>query len=189
MGTTATTNLALIKPDTAEEIRQNLPTFVGWAAQNASNCDKLDGLFRADTFTYTPNWIGSTTNPVLGTGGYVEGKYVRLFPRLVYGFVRIFAGGAGFSAGTGSIYSVSLPPVAMDASLTGFNSEMSVGRGAYFDVSSIADNTAMETMYSTISNAFFMRTPTLNVWSPTAPTAMAQNDRVSFYFKYPTAAA
>ncbi len=185
MGTTVTTNLSLIKPDLLEKIKEDLPTFPGWASQNSDNCDAIDALFRRSTHTWAPAWTGSV-NPVLGAGGLIEGKYIRLFPRMVVGFLRIYTGGAGFSAGTGG-YSISAP-VAMDASLTGFQNEMVIGKACFYDDSSAATSSAFQVMYSTSGGAIFMRQPNNDLWSATSPVAMAQQDRLSAYFMYPTSA-
>lgn len=183
MGTTATSNLALIKPDTLESIKPNLPTFPGWAFQNGQNCDKIDALFRASNSTWTPLWTG-TSNPAVGTGGFIEGKYLRLFPRLVIGFFRIFTGTASFTAGSGS-YSLSIPvPIASE--LDGFNSEMTIGKACFLDASAVATCSAFNVCYSPPSDVMFLRAPTGDTWSATNPVVPAVNDRISGYFMYPT---
>lgn len=187
MGTTVTTNLALIKPDINERIQESLPTWVGWAAQNGSNCDKIDGLFRASTHSWTPTWTASS-NPTLGTGGFIEGKYLRLFPRLVIGFFRIFAGTTGFSAGSGS-YSISVPAAAPIASeLDSFNSELTIGKATFLDASAVATCGAFNVCYSPPSDVMFLRQTTNDTWTAASPVAMAQSDRLSGYFMYPTSA-
>lgn len=187
MGTTATTNLALIKPDDNESIKPNLPTFAGWAQQNSDNCDKIDALFRASQLTWTPTWQGSGGNPVLGTGGFVEGKYIRLMPRMVLGFFRIFAGTTGFSAGSGG-YTIPVP-VAPAAELTTFAGEVTVGAAAFLDASAVATCAAFKVCYSTGGGGLFFRQSINDVWTSSSPVAPAQSDRLSGYFMYPTSVA
>lgn len=184
MGITVTSNLALIKPDTSESIQQNLPTFNGWAAQNGANMDVVDGLFRGSTHTYSPIWA-SSGSPTLGAGGFVEGKYVRLQPRMVFAYVRIFAGGAGFNPGSG-VYFVSLP-VAAAVELNTFTQELPIGRACFFDASAAATCTAFTVGYLNSLSLIF-RTPNQDVWGATLPVVMAQNDYMSCYFMYPTSA-
>ncbi len=184
MGTTVSTNLSLIKPDLAEKIMEDLPVFDGWATQNAANCEVIDALFRNSTHTWTPTWTGSGSNPTLGAGGLLEGKYIRLYPRMVVGFFRIYTGGAGFATGTGS-YSLAAP-VAIAAELDSFQNECVVGKAAFHDDSAAATSSAFTVMYSTSGNTLFLRQPANDVWSATSPVVPAQQDRISGYFMYPT---
>lgn len=188
MGITVTTNLGLIKPDINESIKQALPTFNGWASQNAANMDAIDALFRASTGTYTPTWGATTTPPTLGTAGFTEGKYVRLFPRMVYVFFRIFAGGAGFAAGTGS-YTVSLPPVAIDPAfgVVNFSDVVPLGKMIFQDNSAVLTSSVFPLNYSPTPNILLGSASVGGTWSATVPVVPAQNDRFSGYFIYPTA--
>lgn len=189
MGTTVTTNLALIKPDTAESIQENLPTFAGWAAQNGINMDKLDALFRASTGTYTATWGSSGVAPTLGAGGFAEGKYIRFLPRMVMVFFRIFAGGAGFAAGTGT-YNIALPPVAMDpafATPSVFSDTIPIGKMVYQDNSAVLTSSVFPLNYLPSANGVQSSASVGGTWSATVPVVPAQNDRFSGYFEYPTA--
>lgn len=183
MGTTVTTNLGLIKPDKVESIKANMPTFAGWASQNGTNCDKLDALFRATATTYTLNWTADTLNPTLGAGGFAEGKYIRLFPRAVLVFFRLFAGGAGFAAGTGA-YKFNFP-FTVAPELVTVNDSIPIGKAVFFDSSAALSSSVFEVVY-TPTTQFFLRPPGGGSWSATAPIVPAQNDRVSGYFIYPT---
>lgn len=185
MGTTVTTNLALIKPDADESIKATGP-FVGWPAQNGANCDVLDALWRASTHTWTPTWTASV-NPVLGATGFIEGKYIRLWPRMVVGFLRLYTGGAGFTAGTGG-YNFTLP-VAMDPSLAGFASELPIGKAIFYDDSAVATSSAFTAMYSTSGGTMFFKQPSNDAWTAASPVALAQQDRLSAFFMYPTQVA
>ncbi|HEY0770950.1 MAG TPA: hypothetical protein VGD31_11520, partial [Sphingobacteriaceae bacterium] len=176
MGTTATTNLGLIKPDITEKIQEDLPTYDGWATQNGENCDTIDALFRHTNHTYVPVLTASTVNPTLGAGGFITGKYLRLFPRLVIGEFRIFMGGAGFNPGTG-FYQVSLPvPMDVDVDATLHNS-FPVGKAYLHDDSAVASSTTLVVMYSQAFDTLFFRPTTGAVWNETAPFTLAQNDR------------
>lgn len=187
MGTTITTNLGLIKPDVSEKIKEDLPSFPGWAAQNSDNCDVIDGLFRNSTDTYTPAWTGAAGNPVLGAGGFIEGKYIRLFPRIVIGFFRIFTGGAGFSAGSGT-YRLSVPAT-MDTSLDSFADTVPVGKAAIYDDSAVINCSNMLVTYNGATDLLNLRVSSGGSWTTTSPITLAQNDRISGYFMYPTSDA
>ena len=191
IGITVTANLGLIKPDDSESIRANLPTFAGWAAQNGLNCDNIDRLFRATNHTYTPTWIASSVNPTLGAGGLIEGKYLRVFPRMVFGYFRIFCGGAGFATGTGA-YNISLPPLATPpvefASLAN-SGELPLGKCVFLDASAVATSSVFSVIYSKTASNLFMRDSNALTWSTTAGIVPAQNDRYSGYFMYPTSDA
>jgi hypothetical protein len=187
MGTTVSTNLGLIKPDTNESVKANMPTFAGWAAQNTINMDKIDALFRATNHTWSPAWTAVTTSPTLGAGGFIEGKYLRLFPRMVIGHFRISAGAAGFLAGSG-IYSLSVPAT-IAAELQTFNQLVPIGKAVLYDDSAVATSSVMSVLYSTINNKIYLRPADTDSWSNTNPITLAQLDRVSGYFMYPTSDA
>jgi hypothetical protein len=187
MGTTTTTNLALIKPDSDEYIKANLPTYPGWAVQNAANMDKLDTLFRATSHSWTPTFASTLVNPVLGAGGYVEGKYMRIFPRMVVGYIRLFTGDAGFSPGTGAY--VINPPVAIAPELATFNTELPIGKACFYDISATASSSAFTVMYMTASNLLSFKLPSNDLWTGSSPITLEQSDRISCYFMYPTSVA
>lgn len=188
MGITVTTNLSLIKPDADESIKENLPTFAGWADQNADNCDVLDALFRAETLTWTPTWTADTTSPTLGAGGFIEGKYIRLTPRMTYGYFRIFTGGAGFAAGSGT-YHISAPPAVVPSEFTTFFNNVVIGKVALFDNDTVLTSSNMIMLYDVASTNFYFRSSTGSTWNPTTPITLAQNDRLAGYFMYPTSVA
>lgn len=187
MGTTVTANLSLIKPDGDESIQANLPTFDGWAVQQAANMDILDALFRKQTFTFTPTWTASTSPPTLGTGGFVEGKYIRLQPRLVLAWYRIFTGTAGFLRGSGS-YSLTLP-VAADPTFTGWSDNIPVGRMIYLNNAAVANSSVFSIHYSPATPALFGRIEQGGSWTEASPVLNNNNDRYSAYVIYPTAVA
>lgn len=105
---------------------------------------------------------------------------------MVFGYVRIYFGGAGFAAGSGG-YNLSTPPLAvLPGELTGFNFETAVGKGFFRDDSAPATSTAVEMMFSTLSSTFFFKLPTNDTWAATNPVATAQQDRLTAWFMYPT---
>jgi len=188
IGTTVTTHLGLIKPDVEESIRQDLPDFPGWASQNATNMDKVDGLLRAEGITYAPAWTGGSGNPVLGAGGSVNGNYIRIHPRMVFGYYRILTGGAGFATGAG-LYQLSLPVAPDPVSLGTFQDSVPIGKAYLLDTDTVANATVLVAMYSPSLGTMFFRKHNGSVWSFNDPFTIAQNDRVSGYFSYPTAVA
>jgi hypothetical protein len=187
MGTTVTPNLSLIKPDIDEKIEEDLPTFAGWATQNAANCDAIDALFRFTNTTYAAAWTASSVNPTLGSGGSVTGKYMRLMPSIVVGHVLIDMGGAGFAAGTGN-YRISLP-VAINPTIATLSDSIPIGKATYYDSSAVVSCSTFTCMYLVASSLMILRPPGSTVWNATTPVVPAQNDRISAYFMYPTAVA
>ena len=189
MGTTVTTNLGLIKPDADESIKEDLPQ-IGWAAQNAINCDKIDSVFRFTSHSYVPAWTAPTTNPTLGAGGFVEGKYLRVSARMVMVHFRIYAGVAGFNPGSG-IYNLTLPaaaPVAAEfATFTG-NADMPLGKASFLDASAVLTSNVFTVFYNKTSNLLYFKTPNTIIWSNVAPVTLATDDRMSGYIMYPTSA-
>lgn len=187
MGTTVTTNLGLIKPDISEKIKEDLPTFPGWASQNADNMDMIDSLFRASTATYSIAWTGAGSNPTIGSGGLLEGKYVRFFPRMVAVFFRIHFGSAGFVAGSGQ-YRISVP-VAPDPNFAGFLDMIPIGKAMYQDASTTLTNSVYSVNWYPAANNLVLRPSTGDVWSSTVPIVPAQDDKISGFCIYPTAVA
>lgn len=186
MGTTVTTNLGLIKPDTSDKIKADLPVFDGWAAQNTVNMNKVDDLFRDDATTYTLNFTASTSNPTLGAGGFTEGKYVRLWPRMVLALFRVYTGVAGFAAGTGN-YRVNLP-FAMDATLDASDGGrgMPIGKTIFKDNSAVLTSSVFLSLYDPINDCIIFELSQGDIFSNTHP--LGTDDRLSGYFIYPTSA-
>jgi hypothetical protein len=188
MGTTVTTNLGLIKPDTDEKIKADLPVFDGWAVQNGANMDRLDGLFRASTGSYTVNLTADTVNPTLGAGGFTEGKWVRIWPRMVLVYFRVFFGGAGFATGTGE-YRINLP-FAMDAAYKasdGGGRLSAMGKCILRDNSAVLTSSVFPVLYVPIANVMSFGLSQGGMYQNTFPAE--QNDRLSGYFMYPTSDA
>lgn len=189
MGTTVTTNLALIKPDVDESIKENLPTFAGWAGQNADNMDKIDSLFRDDSNSafYTPVWTAGATPVVLGAGGSVAGKVIRIFPSMVIVHFKIFTGGAGFAPGAGS-YRMTLPTgyTHIASEIATFFESPPIGKAILMDNDSVATSSIMTCHYDLSVGNIHFRGAAGGLWNPTSPITLAQNDRVSGFIMYPT---
>src|SRR3954462_14655862 len=88
------------------------PSFVkDWPAQNTVNCDLIDGyagpcLTTNPLLDYVPVLTASVTDPTLGTGGILVGKYYKIFDQIyVWGEFRF---GTGATIGSG-VYRISLP--------------------------------------------------------------------------------
>lgn len=182
MGTTVTPNLSLIKPDIDESIKATGP-FVGWAAQNTINMDIIDTLFRASTHTWTPTWTAASGGFTLGAGGFSEGKYLRIWPKMVIGHFRLFVGAAGFAPGTG-LYKMTLP-IQPNTEFTTFNQEVPIGKANLLDFDTVANCSLLIAMFDIATGQATLRSPGGNYFQPTNPITLAQNDRVSGYFMYP----
>lgn len=183
MGTTVTSNLGLIKPDDDESIKANMPTFAGWCAQNTVNMDKIDALFRGSINNYTLNLTAASVNPTLGAGSVLEGKYVRLWPRMIIVFFRIYVGGAGFAAGTGT-YRINTP-VSTATTLTTANGArpFPVGKSIFHDSSAAATCSAVLVNYDPASDRFVFQ---LSAGGLLTNTDVGQDDRFAGYCLYPT---
>jgi hypothetical protein len=184
MGTTTTPNLGLIKPDLLESIKPNGP-MPGWAAQNALNMNAIDSAFHRDDDTWNPAWTGDVSNPSLGTGGFVQGRWFRVYRKMVIAWFRIYTGSSGFSAGSGT-YRLDLPftmAAAVDAIAAGL--ETPIGRAYLRDDSSVIGSEIASVCYAPDTNNLFLRTES-GSWAPTAPFTITNEDRVTGYFIYPT---
>jgi len=187
MGTTLTTNLGLIIPDADEKIQEDLPTYDGWASQNADNMDNVDRLFRFTNTTYVPVLTAIGGAHTLGAGGFITGKYMRVMPSLVVGHILFYAGGAGFVAGV-SDYRISVP-LAMEPDIAALTDTIPVGKGILYDDSAAATSSVLVVLYHVASNTFVCRDPSGGPFGATSPITLAQQDRFSLYFCYPTSVA
>lgn len=97
--------LSLITPVGSDFIK-NFPS------QNAVNCDTIDA-YAAPCLTshalqsWTPQLTAVTTNPTLGTGGFIRGFYYEIFDQ-IYAWGEFRFGSSGASGGTG-LWMISLP--------------------------------------------------------------------------------
>lgn len=114
-----------------------------WPGQNAVNCDRIDDyagpcLTSHAIQNYVPALTADTTNPSLGTGGSLVGKYYKIFDQIfTWGEFRF---GSGASIGSG-VYRISLPFRARTLISVNnpFDSPIPVGTGQVFDLSSAVD--------------------------------------------------
>lgn len=177
----------MIKPDIEEKIQEDLPTYPGWAAQNEDNCDVIDNLFRRQNNTYVPVWTGSGGNPTIGAGGSIVGSYIRLHPGMVYAWIKLNMGGAGFATGGGT-YRFTLP-VAACAELNTFTANPCFGKAYFFDATAALTSTDMTVLYDGNIQRLFLRKQDGDTWTATSPVVPAQNDKMSLFFCYPTSVA
>ena len=161
---------------------------VGWAAQNALNMDKIDSLFRNNSSTaFNPTWGATVTPPTLGTSGFTEGRYFRLFPRMVVFYFRLYCGTASFVAGSGS-YTLTLP-VAVDPDFVAINFTHSIplGKMIFYDDNAVLTSTIIGLQYFPPSNVLVGRPSNGGSWTNALPAIPANNDRYSGFVIYPTA--
>lgn len=187
MGTTTTTNLGLIKPDVDEKIMEDLPTYAGWADQNADNMDNVDRLFRFTNTTYVPVLTPGGGSFTLGASGTLTGKYMRVKPGLVYGHITGYMGGAGFSAGTGD-YSITLP-LAVASALALLSDTVPIGSGILYDDTSVLNSTRLGVYYFVSTGQIKCKTQAGAAFGATSPFTIAQQDRFTLNFLYPTSVA
>lgn len=109
-----------------------------WPDQNAVNCNEIDAyagpcLLSDGLQDYTPVLTATVTNPTLGTGGTLIGKYYRIFDQ-IYSWGE-FRFGTGGNVGNGT-YRISLPfrarTLISDGSI--FDTPIPVGNGIAFQV-------------------------------------------------------
>jgi hypothetical protein len=187
VGITVTPNLGLIKPDINELIQDGLPTFEGWPGQNSDNMDVIDKLFRNDTASFTPGFTAGGVAVTLGSTGFQEGKLLRVFGRICVGYLRISMGTTGFVPGAGT-YRINAPSVAphFATEFTTFFESLPIGKAILLDNDNVATSTIMTVHYDLATASIHFRGHTGLLWNPTSPITLAQGDRVSAYFMYPT---
>lgn len=140
MSTLSTPNLGLIKPDKTEPIPN-------WPGQYEQNADTLDKVFRfGNPIDFTPEFKASTSDPTLGTGGYIQGKLIRLWPWLCIVKMRMYAGTAGFAGGSGS-WHFTIPEDVMARMATGLPSgwPSSTSGNSCFGSALLFDNSSAQT--------------------------------------------
>lgn len=128
--------------------------------------------------TWTPALTASTTNPTLGTGSVITGRYARI-QKTVFGNVTILFGSAGVAAGTG-FYFVSLPITAQSATPP-------VGSGWMLDSSASLLRQIEVTLDSTTRVALWLDNTTNFAVAATNPWTWAANDQIRFQFTYEAA--
>ena len=144
--------VSLITPGSSNFIKD-------WPGQNAHNMDEIDEyagpcLTSHPLQSYTPILKADTTDPVLGTNGFIRGHYYTIFDQ-VYTWGEFRFGTAGINAGMG-LYYVTLPfPV---NNLLGYTNTPAsapiVGSASAFDADNNANRLPM-TCHIRASNQLF----------------------------------
>ena len=190
MGTTSTPNLGLIKPDQAEDM-------TNWPSQFDQNADTLDKIFRfGNPIDFTPEFRGSVSDPSLGTGGYVQGKLIRLWPWVCIIKIRMFAGTSGFNAGSGG-WRFFIPEDIMARMASGLPSgwpsgttgNSCFGSAMLHDTSNASNSQTARVAASTLSSQLFFYLATEGTAAGTSvtdavPFAWASNDKLSLQAMY-----
>lgn len=132
---------------------------------------------------YTPTWTGASSNPSLGSGGVIKGRY-RRFGYNVEGRIELVQGSGG-SAGSG-IYYFSLPPSCTPATpITGVS--YAVGAGWIYSGSTITTaNLAIENGSPPVKFRVIHAGSTGNVWNASSLPLTGSDNLVTFTFSYET---
>ena len=146
--------------------------------------DKIESMAIPGAWTsYTPTLTAATTDPVLGTGSTVLGRYVTI-GRTVHVQVNIKFGSSGASAGSGQ-YRVSLPVTAVSPLRAG--GAMPIGNGWVLDTWNLLYQVGVEQL-STTSVEFRSMTSGNNGVTHTFPFAWDNGDELAFCATYEAAA-
>lgn len=110
---------------------------------HGSNMDKIDDWAGPSAVqSYTPDLTASVTNPTLGTGGFITGRYIEIFD-FIFTWGEFRFGTAGINQGSGT-FEVSLPfPAATIAPPDGGS-----GNGPQLGISRVWDNSSGSTRTS-----------------------------------------
>lgn len=133
MGVTTTTNLGLNKPDLDEPMPN-------WPAQNASDCETIDGILVSSSGTYTPVLTSNGTNPTLGNS-VIVGKWIKPTPKFIMVWIKLTIGST-FNPGTGA-YRWTLPEIPDSINHIGsgtFGGGHIVGKITFRDDSSVSSS-------------------------------------------------
>jgi hypothetical protein len=128
--------------------------------------------------SYTPSLTADTTNPTLGAGSSVMGRYVRI-GRTIIGKANVTFGSSGTNAGSG-FYSLSAP-VAPAANSDGFTAVVGSGyayNGALFHITVFQDNGVQ---------SFRMGVASGIIAGNTTPFAWGVNNQIRLNFVYEAA--
>ena len=132
--------------------------------------------------TYTPALTGTTTNPTLGTGSTVAGKYCQV-QKTIMGYAFFAFGRSGVTNGAGD-YRISLPVTALSGGQNGIISgyvwlyDQSAATG-WSAIAQVATGTTMSFLKSTGD-------ATINI-TATNPFTWAANDQIRLFFTYEAA--
>ena len=131
----------------------------------------------AEWETYTPALTASTTNPTLGTGSSVSGRYGQV-NKIVCGQGQINFGSAGVAAGSGYYY-VSLPIAAQSSGKV-------IGQFQFYDSSTLAVYLGTLISDTTTRSLMYYGNPS-SIASDSAPFTWAANDFIRYTFQYEAA--
>jgi hypothetical protein len=133
--------------------------------------------------SYTPALQAATTNPTLGTGSLVSGKYTRI-GRTITGWAKIKFGTSGAAAGSGS-YRVTLP---VTASVPANAPHMVCGHGYAWDASTNLIEELVPILPTGTSGSFleFLKNGSWAV-NDAAPWTWTNSDEISVQFMYEAA--
>jgi hypothetical protein len=164
-----------------------------WPAYNEFNCQEVDDYAGPCLTThglqpYNPQLTAVTSNPVLGTGGFIRGFYYKIFDQCwVWGEFRF--GSAGASGGTGA-WMISLPFTVTN--LLGFSTNIGeapvVGNGYIWDDSSATARFPITAHLRTATQLMFGFRMGSGAGSRevsgAVPAAVAINDGLSFSARF-----
>lgn len=130
--------------------------------------------------TYTPTLTAVTTNPTLGTGSTVSGRYNQI-GKLVVAQTTIIFGSASVGAGSGA-YRVALPVAAQAA-------ETILGTGMLYDSSAAQMKHITAIFISSTTAALYLGDAAAAVFEVTHanPWTWAANDQIWVKFSYEAA--
>lgn len=169
-------------------------------SQHAVNMNLIDAYARAcltthPLKTYDPQWLATTTNPTLGTGGIAvkRGFYYEIWDQ-IYTWGEVRFGTTGASGGTGN-YSITLPFPAISNYSFGSNigNQRIIGTGTLWDDSTPANRQPVSVHLKNSNEIAF--SVKLNSGagqrevSNTVPYAVAASDGISwnaFYQRVPS---
>jgi hypothetical protein len=149
--------------DAISTIDDTLATFAGQFPPQTTNGG-------GSWLSYTPTLTASGTNPTLGTGSTVAGKYQQ-DGKTVFGWAKIVFGTTGMAAGTGA-YKVSLPSTVLDVATA-------IGSGFLVDVSAYRF-----TPVSIIGTGSMVWAGTSDVVTNASPWTWAASDEIYIQFRY-----
>lgn len=146
--------LSLISPPSSNFVKD-------FPGQNATNLDRIDdyagpSALASPLQSFSPTLTGSTTDPVLGTGGINRAHYYEIFDQ-IYAWGEFRFGTAGINIGSGA-YIINLPFVADTANFIPnaiLGSAPVVGTAALMDASLNAGRFPLLVHLRTPSSIYF----------------------------------
>lgn len=130
--------------------------------------------------SWTPVLTGSTTNPTLGTGGTITGKYAQIGKLVTVRFQIQF--GSGMSAGSGRYY-MTIPVNAATYAVQG----VAIGSLVAVDVSAVALWTGVVSLETATGVGFFATGGGFGMIGAAFPFTFASTDEIKGTFTYEAA--